>query len=104
MGNPRRAIQDFDISINLNPDDALAYANRGLAYYSLGDSERAIQDYDETIRLAPMNVLTYANRSLAYMTLGLDPEALADAERAIELGVEPTRLQMKIQELLSERS
>ena len=32
LGEHQRAIQDFDQAISLNPQDALAYNNRGIAY------------------------------------------------------------------------
>jgi len=48
-----RAIVEFTESIELAPNYALAYFNRGLAYYYLGDYDNAIKDYTEALRLKP---------------------------------------------------
>ncbi len=45
----RRA--DYSAAINLNPNLASAYYNRGLARSELGEKEPAIKDYTEAIRL-----------------------------------------------------
>jgi tetratricopeptide (TPR) repeat protein len=49
----QQALQDADEAIRLNPQDAEAYYDRGVAYTNLGQYERAIQDADEAIRLNP---------------------------------------------------
>ena len=46
-----QAIADFDEAIALDPQDALAYANRGYAYYNLGDDDKAIADYERALEL-----------------------------------------------------
>jgi tetratricopeptide (TPR) repeat protein len=40
-------------AIDLNPNLALAYAARGLAYEHKGDRDRAIADYSKAIELDP---------------------------------------------------
>ena len=47
----QEAIQDYDEAIRLNPQFALAYFNRGLAYQELDQHLLATRDYDEAIRL-----------------------------------------------------
>jgi len=41
-GDYAQAIKDFSKAIELDPDYAVAYNNRGLAYYNSGDFEQAI--------------------------------------------------------------
>ncbi len=48
-GQVERAIQDFDQAILLDPRDAFAYNNRGLAYRNRGEVDRAIKDYDQAL-------------------------------------------------------
>ena len=43
------AIADYDKAIAINPNVALAYTNRGLAYERKGAFDRAIADYDKAI-------------------------------------------------------
>ena len=59
------AILDYDEAIRLDPNDALAYYNRG---YDKGELRRyaaAIADYDEAIRLDPNDAHAYFNRGYA---------------------------------------
>ncbi len=79
LGQPERAIQDFDEAIRLDPKLATAYKIRGDVYRNLGQPERAIQDYDEAIRLAPKLALTYLNRGFVYgFMLGQHLRAIED--------------------------
>ena len=50
-----QVIQDLDQAIRLDPQDAEAYRNRGIAYNRLRQPERAIEDYDEAVRLDPQD-------------------------------------------------
>ena len=83
-----RAIEDFDEAIRLNPEDADAYYNRGVAYGDLGQYEREIQDYDEAIRLNPEYAKAYYNRGVAYGRQGQQELADRDFAKAKSLGVE----------------
>ena len=38
------AIQDYDMAIQLDPNDAMAYANRGIAYHLLSQDEKSDAD------------------------------------------------------------
>jgi serine/threonine-protein kinase len=78
-------IKKYDEAIQLNPQDASAYYNRGLAKYNLGNNEEAIQDYDEAIRLNPEFTNAYFNRGLAYYTLENYQEAIPNYDQAIQL-------------------
>ena len=42
-------IQGFNKAIQLDPEDAMAYYNRGVAYKELGQYHRTIEDYDRVI-------------------------------------------------------
>ena len=64
MSEYRRAIEDYDKSIELDPTDAKAYHNRGYAYYLLDDHRRAIEDYDRSIELAPDFFNAYYSRDI----------------------------------------
>ena len=44
LGEYQRAIEDYDKAIQLDPDDAMAYNNRGVAYYYLGQYTKQAAD------------------------------------------------------------
>lgn len=52
-GDYRRALQEVEASLELNPNLALAYARRGSIYYKLGDIQRATIDWNLALRLDP---------------------------------------------------
>ena len=95
-GNYAAAIEHYNTAIESDPNDALAYNNRGLAYIEVGESEQALKDYDKAIELKPDYTEAYFNRGLAYFNLAPlgfgDPEivqkGIADLTKAIELDPE----------------
>ena len=46
-----QAVQSYDEIIDLNPQDADAYYNRGIAYQGLGEDERAERDFQKAKEL-----------------------------------------------------
>ncbi|MCE2524123.1 MAG: tetratricopeptide repeat protein, partial [Rhodobacteraceae bacterium] len=46
-----RAIASYDEAVRLDPNNAAAYNNRGIAKKEMGRHEEAIADYDEAVRL-----------------------------------------------------
>ena len=60
------AIEDYNKAIDLDPEDARTYTNRGNAYRDIGDFGAAIEDYNKAIDLDPEDARFYTNRGLAY--------------------------------------
>ncbi len=75
--------------IRIEPDDALAYHNRGFVYDDQGKFDEAIADYTEAIRIEPNMALAYYYRGSAYGKQGDKAKAEADFAKAKELGVAP---------------
>jgi Flp pilus assembly protein TadD len=63
----------------------VAYLNRGLAEYEIGERKAAIADFDATLRLNPKADKALNNRAAAYAALGDRPAALRDFDEAIRL-------------------
>ena len=84
-GKYDKAIEQYDKSIELNPNYANAYNNRGTAKNSLGQHVEAIADYDEVIRLNPDHALAYTNRGVAKDSLREHKDAITDYNQAIRL-------------------
>ena len=80
-----RAIASLDEAIRLDPNDPLAFNNRGWNWWSKGDGNRAIADYTEAIRLDPRSALTYGNRAAVRHARKEFEKALDDLNEAIRL-------------------
>jgi Tfp pilus assembly protein PilF len=86
LGNYRQAIEDYDKSIEINPNfHVRAYYNRGVAYTMLGNYPQAIEDYNKAIESYPKYEEAYFNRGCAYAILGNNKQAIGDYDKAIEI-------------------
>jgi tetratricopeptide (TPR) repeat protein len=54
-------------ALALDPEYALAYADRGLLYAASGDLERAMIDWDRALELDPMRSSSFYSRGMVYM-------------------------------------
>jgi tetratricopeptide (TPR) repeat protein len=73
------AIRDFDKVIELNPNDVMAYLNRGIVNIGVKQHYAAIKDFNKTIELNPNDALAYLYRGYAYYKAGC-PWDLADQD------------------------
>ena len=71
------AVRDFSKAIELNPEYATAYNNRGFAYMKLSKYNEAIIDFDKAIELNSKYATAYSNREIAYNSLN-DKESIID--------------------------
>ena len=85
VGELELALQDYDVTILLDPNDAMAYANRGIAYDELGEYQLAIHDFDKAIQLNPNYIKAYFKRGDSYMGLGEWELAIQDFGDVIQL-------------------
>ena len=80
-----KVIANFTENIRLDPKDAEAYLNRGVAYLDKGEDDKAIADFTEAIRLNPKDDEAYANRGVAYLGKHEHDKAITDFTEAIRL-------------------
>lgn len=80
-------ITEYSKAIDLAPNNATAYYNRGNAYSNSGKYQKAIEDYNHAIRLNPDidNAATYFNRGNAYFDSGKYQKAIEDYNQVIRL-------------------
>ncbi len=80
-----KTLADDNQAIQLNPQLAKAYNNRGIVYYEQGKYEKALAEYNQAIQLNPKYFEAYCNRGVIYYEQGKYEEALADCNEAIQL-------------------
>jgi tetratricopeptide (TPR) repeat protein len=78
LGEHRRAIEDFDQALRLDPGEPIGYVNRGAAYANLGEYHRAIENFDQALRLDSNSSGGYHNRGSARCQLGQVEASLDD--------------------------
>ena len=80
-----KSIEHYTKAIELKPDYANAYSNRGNVYSARNDYDRAISDFNTAIQLKPNFAEFYSNRGIAYQKKGDNDRAIADHNKAIAL-------------------
>ena len=80
----KKCIEHYDKVINLKPDYAEAYHNRGTAYARRGEIDKAIKDYNKAIEINPDDADTYNNRGIAYAEKAVFDKAIEDYNEAIK--------------------
>ena len=60
----------FGQAIELDPNYAPAYCDRGLALAVKGEADKALADLNTAIRLAPNGARSYLHRGFAYFQKG----------------------------------
>ena len=78
----RQGHRRFHEAIRLDPNDALAYNNRGYAWSNKKDYDKAIADYDEAIRLDPDDATAYCDRGNAWQ----DKKDVRQGHRRLQRG------------------
>ncbi|MFM5961714.1 MAG: tetratricopeptide repeat protein, partial [Dolichospermum sp.] len=78
-------IDDYNLAIKINPNDADAYHNRGNVRSALGDKQGAIDDYNQAIKINPNYALAYNNRGIVRYDLGDKQGAIDDYNQAIKI-------------------
>ena len=81
----QRAISEYSQAIELNPNNAIAYRNRGTSYANLQSYSRAAKDFSKVIELEPNNASGYIGRGAAYIYMMKYNSAISDLTDAIEL-------------------
>ena len=85
LGEPDKAIAEFEAALRLEPGFADAHSNLGVIYHQKGWTERAIAEFETAIELrGPFPEALY-NLGRAYESQGMVEEAVAAYEEAVAL-------------------
>ncbi len=79
------ALNDFNMTMRINPKEPRAYLGRGAANLKKGDLKQAVSDFDEAIKLAPGMAFAYFERGAAYHAVDDFQHAIADYSEAIKI-------------------
>jgi tetratricopeptide (TPR) repeat protein len=84
-GKYDEAIQAFDKTLKIDPNNAYAWNNKGYALISLGRNEEGLQACDKALEINPNNTYAWNNKAWALNNLGKNEESLQAYNRAIEI-------------------
>ena len=85
LGQIDGAIEAYSLAVKLNPLDADAYNNRGIAYDSKGEYGLAIKDFNQAMQLNPSDAVPHNNRGTVYVDKNEIDLAIRDFNQAIRL-------------------
>lgn len=103
LGDPDSAFSDFNIGMNLLPEAAQIFVNRGNAFYYIGNYEMAIEDYNQSLEYGYVDFSdVYLNLGKSYERLGNISLAEQNYQRAIELSPNQAEARDLLEGLLSE--
>ena len=85
LGQIDEALKDYSRAIELSPNNAAAYTNRGVAYGEKGEFDLAIKDYFSALKINPDFANAYNNRGYTYGEKGEIERAIKDLDRAIQI-------------------
>jgi adenylate cyclase len=80
------ATEMVDRAVELNPNSAMAWNNRGWTYQYGGHGEEAVRSFERTIRLSPVDPMLYTaftGMGIAFLKLQRFDEAVAAAKKAL---------------------
>lgn len=88
-----RAVENFNLALEQEPNHAKAHINRGNARFNLKDYEGALRDYNQALQINPQEVKAFVNRGNVRYILAEysnDPDreyklAIADFNNAIRI-------------------
>jgi tetratricopeptide (TPR) repeat protein len=84
-GSYDEAIAEFTKAIQLSPNDARIYNDRGRVYHRMNRFPEAIEDFSKAIEIAPKDYAGYAERGAVQVSQNQMDAALADLNKALEL-------------------
>ncbi|MBI5622893.1 MAG: tetratricopeptide repeat protein [Elusimicrobia bacterium] len=88
LKDDERALQDLDDAVTAAPDNARAWASRGMLAAKMGDEKRALADLSRAFRIDSRNVDVLMARASVMARLRQPREAVEDYSAALEVDPE----------------
>lgn len=89
---PESALDDFSRAIELNPNYADYWLNRGILNQYMGNWDNALADYEAYLNFNPEDSEAYLSMAQIYLTLGDLTNTLSSLDSAIEITPEDAEL------------
>ncbi|MBN1165662.1 MAG: tetratricopeptide repeat protein [Methanospirillaceae archaeon] len=90
-GSYQQALDAYNRSIGLDPANAAAYTQRGIAFQNLGLTSEALRDFDQAIALHPDETAAWQGKSLIYIEQEKYSLARIAAQQVIRIGTGPVQ-------------
>jgi lipoprotein NlpI len=78
-------LADYNKAIEIEPNNNVAYNNRGIYFLIHNDPDAALADFNKAIELNPKLAMAYKNRAYVYKQRGETEKAAADEKTAAAL-------------------
>lgn len=85
QGRPHEAVREYDAAVDIAPEQADFFFNRGNLLFAMGRNDEAIADFTRAIELDDKDAGAYNNRGSAWFAKGNLDSALANYTMAMEL-------------------
>ncbi|MEM7103820.1 MAG: tetratricopeptide repeat protein [Bacteroidota bacterium] len=85
-GKIEEALKDFNIALQLLPDDSAIYESLGNTYAGMGQIQQALGYYNSAIELDDSKSSAFLNRGIALSQLRQYDQAFADYQKALDMG------------------
>ncbi|MBI4595376.1 MAG: tetratricopeptide repeat protein [Candidatus Tectomicrobia bacterium] len=84
----QQAIMEYEATLKLDPNFAMAYNNLGVIYSERGDTDKAISMFEKAVKLLPTQYQIHGNLGYLYFKQGKYSEALLHLKENIRLSHE----------------
>ena len=81
----RDSVTLFQHAVDVEPDDALAWRNLGVAYHDLKQDQRAVAALKQSVRLMPYDVHAWTDLAVAFSAVGQPADAAECFGKALEM-------------------
>lgn len=81
---PDKALENFNVAIQLEPNKAQTYSDRGKIYFDRGEFDLALEDYNKSLSIDPEFLDALANRGAVYGIKNQYDKAIEDLSKVIK--------------------
>ncbi|WJI09978.1 tetratricopeptide repeat protein [Methanobacterium sp. CWC-01] len=85
MDKYQEAVAIYDDSLKTNPQDTIAWNNKGTTLISINEYQEAIKCFDKALKIDPKDAAAWHNKGVGLEKLGKQQEAIKYYDQALEL-------------------